>query len=132
MAYDDHLSLGPVPAEEEAASVGTKDYEHRCAIECAAYRNMLERLHPVPDGVPARYRRRRFPHDFGGYYEIVVEFDSTSEEATDFAYSVENNLPIHWDDEARHAVPTVLPTTPSGLPAAGMSSALNTTPQPAA
>jgi hypothetical protein len=40
---------------------------------------------------------KSFPHDFGSYYEVVIHFDDDYDEAADFAYEVERNLPETWE-----------------------------------
>jgi hypothetical protein len=37
------------------------------------------------------------PHDFGSYYEVVVYYNDDNEEAAEFAYMVERNLPETWE-----------------------------------
>lgn len=95
----DELYLGPTPTDEECAQVGTDDYQDRARKECRAYRNQLLRMFGQPkEG--CKFWIKANPHEFGTYYEVVIQFDERSEEAIDFALNVEGNLPYRWDKEA--------------------------------
>jgi len=100
MPYE-HIDLGPVPGEEEAASVGTHEYAERSHRECLVYKRMLTRLNPIPEGIDAKLAVKSYPHDYGNYKEVVVKFASDDEAASDYAYGLESNTPANWDDTAR-------------------------------
>lgn len=87
------FNLGPVPAYESCAPVGYPGYEMRSQLECKVFRRMLERVRPVPQEVSARYVVRSFPHDFGDYREVCIDFDAEEPEALAFASEVESNTP---------------------------------------
>ena len=92
----DYMSLGPTPCDEPCAQVGADDYSTRYRIECNAYCKQLIRMFgEPPDG--ARLITKGFPHDFGMYHEVVVEYNR---ETADYAMNVERNLPGRWDEEA--------------------------------
>lgn len=96
----DFLTLGPTPAEESCAQVGTPDYVRRTRIETGAYIDQLIRQFGQPPGLNT-FRVKRFPHEFGDYHEVVITYDDAVEESVAFAFEVENNLPGHWDEQAK-------------------------------
>lgn len=99
----DILYLGPTPAEETCVGVGAMDYRIRAMKEIRAYIAQLNRMYPnKPES--CRFRSQRERHDFGDYYEVVVEFDDSIRESVEFAYSVEGHGPYHWDDEAKKEI----------------------------
>jgi hypothetical protein len=100
-----YLELGPVPAGESCAQVGSDGYDARAQRECAVYKRMLQRLFPVPDGLGVRYAVRRHPHDFGAYFEVSVGYDvggAAAEASCEFAFNVERCTPELWDPIARY------------------------------
>ena len=90
----EYIELGSAPAEENCVSV-TRDGDYMPAMreECRRYKAMLESLFPIPEEVNAYFSIKSFPHDFGSYLEVILKFD---EEAGEFAYDVEENLPGKW------------------------------------
>ncbi len=94
----DHLFLGPTPGAEPCLQLGSPDFTmEKAKLECRRYIELLEqKFRPVPEG--AYFRIKTETHEFGSYPEVVVDFDSENEEAVDFAFHVENNLPGTWDD----------------------------------
>ena len=48
----EYIELGPVPAGEPCAQVGTDNYLARSMRECEVFRRMLERVLPIPEGLP--------------------------------------------------------------------------------
>ena len=99
---NDCISLGPVPAEEPCAQVGSAEYRALSMRECDVFRRMLERLFPKPEGVSASIAVLTFPHDFGPYREVCVKFDRTCGQSTDYAYDVDSNAPASWDALAKY------------------------------
>lgn len=100
MFREDYVELSCSPIEEDCAQVGSDDYHARARKECQVFKDQLARqFHPLPDGV--RLGIKSFPHDFGNYYEVVAYYVEDNEEATDFAWSMQDNLPEKWDDIAR-------------------------------
>lgn len=103
----EYIELGSAPAEESCAQVGSEDYERAARRECAVYKRMLERLFPIPEGFTCRYTVRRFPHDFGSYFEVCIGFSARdsngfSSAPVDFAYRVERETPDRWDAIAQY------------------------------
>ena len=65
----DYLALGPVPAGEDCAQVGTEEYYSKGRQECRTYKKQLLRMFPdCPEG--ARIAIKPFPHDFGTYHFV--------------------------------------------------------------
>ena len=98
----EYIELGPVPSGEDCAQVGSENYEVSARLECAVFRRMLLRLFPIPDGFDVRYVTRRFPHEFGSYFEVCVAYGvlgpcGRNEAVADFAYALEGNTPEQWD-----------------------------------
>jgi len=100
MPYE-HIDLGPVPGEEQAASVGAEDYTERSRRECLVFKRMLMRLHPAPVGADVALKVKSYPHEFGNYLEVVAKYSSEDAAACDYAYSLESNSPANWDNTAR-------------------------------
>ena len=99
MAYDS-IPLGPVPSDEVCQQVGTANYsDYEARQECLRYIELLEKLFPPVEG--ARYGISRNPHDFGVYYEVVINFDTTNPAAVEYTFHVDANAPSNWnaDDE---------------------------------
>lgn len=96
----DYLTLGTTPTDEDCAQLGQPDYWERAKKEGRLYRKQLIRQFGEPQGT-AHFVGKRFDHDFGTYIELCIVFDSDSEEETNYAYRVENELPENWDEEAR-------------------------------
>lgn len=92
----DHIELGPVPYEEDCQQVGTPTYDATEARnECRRFIELIRtRLGHEPEG--ARLKITSNPHDFGTYFEVVVEFDDFFEEAVNYAFHVESNIPARW------------------------------------
>jgi hypothetical protein len=89
------IELGPVPYDEECVQVGCEDYMTKAKKECNAYIEQLCRLFGDVD-----LRIKSFPHDFGNYLEVVIYFDDETENDSDVAGNVADNLPANWDNEA--------------------------------
>lgn len=98
----DYLHLSPVPIEEPCQQVPYA-YPDLARKECLVFIEQLRRVFgPEPEG--ARLRVKACPHDFGTYYDVIVQYDDTIEEAVEYAFNLENNLPESWDEEARKAL----------------------------
>ncbi len=94
------LYLGPTPAEEDCAQVGRPNYRDQALKECRAYMRLLKRVFGEPPS-GGRFALTREAHDFGTYYEVVIQYEEQDEEASAFAFRVEANLPAEWDAQAR-------------------------------
>ena len=96
----DYMNIGCSPASEDCAQVGAEDYYPRAVNECKALIGQLRReLGEEPFG--ARLRVEAFPHDFGTYHEVVCEYNEEYEDAEEYAFRCESELPDRWDAEAR-------------------------------
>lgn len=91
----DYLEIGPSPAGENCAQLGSPDYDRKSRIECKAYMHQLERL--FPDGV---FTVKTFNHDYGSYREVVAYFDDSDSPMTNAAFAAEANSPEFWDEAA--------------------------------
>jgi hypothetical protein len=81
----DYIGIGPAPAEEECAQVGSPDYARRARAECRRFIELLRRTFgEEPEG--AQLMIKSNPHDFGAYYEVVCYYEEGNEEA-----------PTRWD-----------------------------------
>lgn len=98
--YLEKLYLGPTPADEACAQVGRPGYRDQALKECRAYIRQLERLFSEPPP-GAHFALSRETHDFGTYYEVIVQYDPEDGDAIDFALRVEASLPATWDSQAR-------------------------------
>jgi hypothetical protein len=97
----DFLDLSPVPIDEPCAQVGPGDYMPRMRAECKAFVSQLERAFPDALAAGVGFRIRSNPHDMGSYLEVEPCFDDEDEAQTEWAYTIEGEIPSLWDDEAR-------------------------------
>lgn len=97
-----YIEIGPVPAGERCAQVGSPDCEETSLRECEVFRRMLNRLFPVPEGMPVAYVIRTHPHDFGNYREVSIRHDGGHAAAVDFVHQVEISIPGEWDAIAQY------------------------------
>lgn len=96
----DRLEIGPTPAEESCAQLGSDRYDRVWRAECNAYRNQLRRVcGEEPDGATLRITSNS--HDYGTYHDVAVEYDPDVPGALAYALKVEAEAPGEWDDEAR-------------------------------
>lgn len=101
----DTLSIACTPLDEPCVQVSqTVDYSQMMSREVRAFKNMLERM--AEAGTFGKQGRSYFkvesnPHEFGTYKEVAVAFSDDDADGEAFAYSVEGNIPLLWDDEAR-------------------------------
>lgn len=94
------MEIGPVPAEENCAQVGDIDFRNRAKREMSIYIKQLNRMFPEAYDSGVDFKAKFFNHDFGSYGEVCIVFDGNDDDAVQFAYHVEANLPGFWDDEA--------------------------------
>jgi len=96
----ERLDIDTVPLDEECAQVGSTDYSERSKIECRVFADQIIREHGKPPG-SARIAIKRNPHDFGTYLSIELVFNDDNEDESEWAYNVEGNLPMEWDEIAK-------------------------------
>ena len=96
----DSLELSSAPVGENCAQLGSDGYYEKAQKECKAFIKQLRRqFGNEPTG--ARLCIKANAHDFGSYYEVACKFDPQYEEAIEYAYKLEANLPEEWDEEAK-------------------------------
>lgn len=88
----DYIELGPTPAGENCAQLGTDDYQRRARLETSVYKRQLQRMFPDVKGY---FKTKAFQHDFGTYYEVCFVGDDA-----EMTY-VECNTPEFWDEAAK-------------------------------
>ena len=96
----EEIFLGPVPASENCAQVGSSGYTERARKECRAYINQIRRAFGDPP-MGGALKIISCPHDFGTYYEVVAFFDDRFPDSVQWAFGVEEGLPDEWDEEAK-------------------------------
>lgn len=95
----EEIYLGPVPLEEDCSQVGSIGYLERSRVECRAFINQLRRQFGEPP-MGGTLKIMECPHDFGTYHEVVAIFDDLYPDSARWAFEVEENLPMRWDEEA--------------------------------
>jgi hypothetical protein len=94
---EETIFLGPAPAEESCAQLGSDDYERNAKAECrhfiAAIRKMCGR---EPEG--ARLCVVAQPHDFGQYYEVAIRYDANDRAAAEYAQRCDEHAPATWEE----------------------------------
>jgi hypothetical protein len=102
----EYLELGPTPAEEDCQQTIDPDYATKARAECAIYRAYLERLFPIPQELQGdvEFGIKGSAHDFGTYYEVRIGYNPNNDQAAEFAFNVESNLPSRWDTESLKAL----------------------------
>ena len=96
----DFMELCSVPADEPCAQVGSDDYQQMSRIECIVFKSQLLRqwMDKLIPGVG--FTTKTYPHDFGSYREVCVVYDDDSEEQTELAVMIQNEIPEKWDSES--------------------------------
>jgi hypothetical protein len=95
------LNIGAAPNEEECAQVGQPDYPEYSQRECLVFMRMLQRLYPVPNA-KAWLAVKSFSHEFGSYREVCAYYDNEDAVATEYAFMLERETPLKWDDIANY------------------------------
>lgn len=96
----DFLYLGSVPSDEECIQVESDaNYIQPMLNECNRYKELLEKLFPIPNHLKGHleFKIKRESYEAGPYYEVIIRYDEDLEEAVNFAFYVENNLPSNWN-----------------------------------
>lgn len=96
-----YFTLGPVPIDEPCVQV-SQDHPYLDSMkkECHRYREMLykrfERI--LESGMLLLVKS--FPHDFGVYSEVVVNWDIDEDgKILQVAAFIEDNLPLTWNEK---------------------------------
>ena len=93
----DYITIGSVPAAEPCAQVGEADYKEKSLKECSRFIRQLEKEFGEPPA-NTKLQTKAFNHDFGVYHEVVCYFDDTNDEAQEYCYTIEANMPEYWSD----------------------------------
>jgi hypothetical protein len=94
----DYLEIGSSPRDEDCVQVGDGDYILPMKNECRRFKELLEKLMPIPKECNCRYYVKSNPHDFGTYYEVAIQFDEEDAKSSAFAYYVDSYYPQKWND----------------------------------
>jgi hypothetical protein len=93
------LDLSCVPVDEKCEQLGVNYDPTKAIKECRAFIRQLRRqFGEEPFG--AQLKITSNPHDFGTYHEVAVKFHDQFEEAVEYAFKLESELPEKWDDGA--------------------------------
>lgn len=96
----DYFELGSSPVMEDCVQVDKNkpEYLEQMHAECLRYLELLKTIFPIPDSISndVSFKVKSFSHDFGPYYEVVLLYRDTINEACAFAIHVESNLPEYW------------------------------------
>ena len=98
---DDYIVLSSVPIEEECEQLGPTYDPIKAQKELEVFKNQLERQFPKDGDFPGKLEIKYFDHDFGRYGEVVAHFDSNNEKSINWAFNIENELPLYWDEIAK-------------------------------
>lgn len=90
----DFISLGSAPSFESCCQVGRPNYDKYGRLEAKEYKRMLESYIKAQDSL--QFKVTRNPHDFGYYYDVILEFDCEDEETINLACSIEDSTPTNW------------------------------------
>ena len=96
----DYLELACSPLDEECVQVTDReDYIPAMQKEVLRFKEQLGRLFPTPADLEGQVRFvvKKNSHDFGMYMEVAIQYNSNNEKAEAFAFYVENNLPLTWN-----------------------------------
>lgn len=98
----DYLNIGSTPAEEPCAQVGRDNYHRLSIIECRAFAHQCHRelVKKFGEEYTVVVRIKSFPHDFGSYKEVVVEYTPGVDEEQAFYLDGDADL-SNWDEEAK-------------------------------
>jgi hypothetical protein len=100
MAFDKLELAQTTPSEEPCAQVGSPNYMRNARIEAKVLRDQIIRENGTPpEGTFLETNSN--PHDFGTYLDVAIVFDENNEEARNYAFAVESNVPQLWDEESK-------------------------------
>jgi len=85
----DFIFLGPVPANENCAQLGTENYKQIAKFECELFKSQLEEHYKNDLSSDLRFKILPQDHDFGTYYEVVLEYYANFE---DKAFQLESEI----------------------------------------
>lgn len=93
------IYLGPVPASEDCAQVGSENYTQLAKLECKRYIKQLKKqFGEPPEGCTLRVKSEF--HDYGAYHEVVCDYNS--KEGAAFALKCEGEAWDTWLENEAH------------------------------
>lgn len=93
----EYIEIGCSPSDEPCVNVGEENYGPRARKECFRFVELLRKTFgPEPEG--AQLTVKKFPHDFGDYYEVVCWFDDEFPESWEYALRLEAETPTKWEE----------------------------------
>lgn len=96
----EYMEIGSTPHGESCAQVGSDDYMNRATMEMDTYIRLMERLFPEASSKNINFKKKWFDHDFGSYGEVCMFWNTEDEDANDYIYEIDKNLPENWDKVA--------------------------------
>lgn len=97
----EHIELGSAPFDEDCVQTEPdREYLPQMTAEVDRYVGMLEKRFPEGAEYGIVIRPKTFQHDFGPYMEAVAVYNGDDEEAGEFAFWMQENLPALWSDES--------------------------------
>ncbi len=91
-----YLDLAPVPLNIECEQLGPQYNPEKARAECNRMRDLLLKKFPPPGNAVIVIRSNS--HDFGSYLSVEAKFEEDSEEEVNWAYNLENSIPLTWED----------------------------------
>ncbi len=94
----EYLTIGSTPYDEPCAQVGQENYHKQMRIETRAFKNQMQRIHPIPQENTSGFENcsflpyysvKSFPHDFGSYHEVCAIYDDNCEASCKWAFEAE-------------------------------------------
>jgi hypothetical protein len=104
------LNIGPCPADEVPAQLGTAHYHQLAKLEIQLFKQQLteELATKYPDfGCLVRFKTTSNPHDFGTYHDLDVIYDPENEIAESQAFYCEGWASTVWTPERRQTINTL-------------------------
>jgi hypothetical protein len=87
----EYIELGAAP-EDDFIEGGDESFQRNQALR---WKQHLGAKFPAPEG--ASYRVRRFDHDLGAYFEVVLTYDDDQPQHVDFVNRLVDSLPTSWE-----------------------------------
>ena len=104
------LNIGPCPADEVPAQLGTAHYHQLAKLEIQLFKQQLteELATQWPDfGCLVRFKTTSNPHDFGTYHDLDVVYDPENRIAASQAFYCEGQASSVWTPERRQTINTL-------------------------
>ena len=98
----DYFALGTTPSDEECVRVSEHDnYPPKMMGEAQRYMEMLaEKFADFLEG-DMHFSIKMFPHDFGRYYDVLINYDRGNAVEEALAIHIEGNLPRKWTETGK-------------------------------